>query len=40
MDQTQFGLRANWKQFTLLVIVNAFVGDMVGIGTQGKIGTR
>lgn len=25
------GLRANWKQFTLLVIVNAFVGGMVGI---------
>ena len=27
----QLGLRANWKQFTLLVIVNAFVGGMVGI---------
>lgn len=25
------GLRQNWKQFTLLVIVNAFVGGMVGI---------
>ncbi len=25
------GLRANWKQFTLLVIVNAFVGAMVGL---------
>ena len=25
------GLRANWKQFTLLVIVNTFVGGMVGI---------
>lgn len=25
------GLRANWKQFTLLIIVNAFVGGMVGI---------
>ena len=25
------GLRANWRQFTLLVIVNAFVGGMVGI---------
>jgi MFS family permease len=24
------GLRANWRQFTLLVIVNAFVGAMVG----------
>jgi len=27
----QLGLRANWRQFTLLVIVNAFVGAMVGI---------
>ena len=25
------GLRANWRQFTLLVVVNAFVGAMVGI---------
>ena len=25
------GLRANWRQFTLLVAVNAFVGAMVGI---------
>ncbi|WP_375539563.1 MFS transporter [Rugamonas fusca] len=25
------GLRANWRQFTLLVIVNAFVGAMVGM---------
>jgi MFS family permease len=25
------GLRANWRQFTLLVIVNAFVGAMVGL---------
>jgi MFS family permease len=24
------GLRANWRQFTLLVLVNAFVGAMVG----------
>ena len=32
MDRiTTLGLRANWKQFTLLVIVNAFVGGMVGI---------
>jgi len=28
---TTLGLRQNWKQFTLLVIVNAFVGGMVGI---------
>ena len=27
----RLGLRANWQQFTLLVIVNAFVGAMVGI---------
>ena len=25
------GLRANWRQFTLLVAVNAFVGGMVGL---------
>ena len=27
----RIGLRANWRQFTLLVIVNAFVGAMVGL---------
>jgi MFS family permease len=27
----QTGLRANWHQFTLLVIINAFVGAMLGI---------
>ncbi len=27
----QLGLRANWQQFSLLVIINAFVGGMVGI---------
>jgi MFS family permease len=27
----QLGLRENWAQFTLLVLVNAFVGGMVGI---------
>src|SRR5260370_9441389 len=27
----QLGLRANWRQFTLLVVVNAFVGGMVGL---------
>ncbi|HNR55329.1 MAG TPA: MFS transporter [Flavobacteriales bacterium] len=31
MSTPTLGLRANWKQFTLLVIVNAFVGGMVGI---------
>jgi MFS family permease len=25
------GIRANWRQFTLLVVVNAFVGAMVGM---------
>ena len=29
--QVALGLRANWQQFTLLVIVNAFVGAMVGL---------
>jgi MFS family permease len=27
----QLGLRTNWEQFSLLVIVNAFVGAMVGL---------
>ena len=27
----RLGLRTNWQQFTLLVIVNAFVGGMVGL---------
>ena len=27
----QLGLRANWQQFLLLVVINAFVGGMVGI---------
>jgi MFS family permease len=27
----RLGLRSNWQQFTLLVIVNAFVGAMVGL---------
>jgi len=27
----ELGLRANWQQFTLLVIINAFVGGMVGL---------
>lgn len=27
----RLGLRENWQQFTLLVIVNAFVGGMVGL---------
>jgi MFS family permease len=27
----QLGLKENWRQFTLLVIINAFVGGMVGL---------
>jgi MFS family permease len=30
-ETTKLGLKENWKQFTLLVIVNAFVGGMVGL---------
>jgi MFS family permease len=31
MNKIQLGLRENWSQFTLLVIVNAFVGGMIGL---------
>ena len=31
MHNTTLGLKANWQQFTLLVIINAFVGGMVGL---------
>ncbi|BDS10402.1 MFS transporter [Aureispira anguillae] len=31
MKQVKLGLKENWKQFSLLVIVNAFVGGMVGM---------
>jgi MFS family permease len=31
MTGPQLGLRANWFQFSLLVLVNAFVGAMVGL---------
>jgi MFS family permease len=31
MDQVRLGLKENWKQFTLLLVVNAFVGGMVGM---------
>ncbi|OJJ23130.1 MFS transporter [marine bacterium AO1-C] len=31
MAEVKLGLRENWKQFTLLVVVNAFVGGMVGL---------
>ncbi len=30
-NSPRLGLLANWQQFTLLVIVNAFVGAMVGL---------
>ena len=29
--EIQLGLKENWKQFTLLVIINGFVGGMVGM---------
>ena len=29
-NELKLGLAANWRPFTLLVIVNAFVGAMVG----------
>jgi MFS family permease len=31
MKQAQLGLMENWKQFTLLVIITAFVGGMIGL---------
>jgi predicted MFS family arabinose efflux permease len=31
MHSQKLGLKANWQQFTLLVIVNIFVGGMVGM---------
>lgn len=31
METLQFGLKENWKQFSLLVIINAFVGGMIGL---------
>ncbi|HEX9152588.1 MAG TPA: MFS transporter, partial [Flavobacterium sp.] len=30
-EHIKLGLKENWKQFTLLVIVNAFVGGMIGM---------
>ena len=30
-ENIKLGLKENWKQFSLLVIVNAFVGGMIGI---------
>lgn len=31
MKKVQLGLKENWKQFTLLVIINGFVGGMIGL---------
>lgn len=31
MEKVKLGLKENWRQFTLLVIINAFVGGMVGL---------
>ena len=33
-SRVRLGLQANWQQFTLLVIINAFVGAMVGVEGQ------
>jgi MFS family permease len=30
-DSIQLGLKENWKQFSILVLINAFVGGMVGM---------
>lgn len=30
-ESIKLGLKENWKQFTLLVVVNAFVGGMIGL---------
>ena len=31
VNKIRLGLRANWRQFALLVVVNAFVGGVVGV---------
>lgn len=31
LQNIQLGLKENWKQFTILVIVNAFIGGMIGM---------
>lgn len=31
VEHIKLGLKENWKQFTILVIVNAFVGGMIGM---------
>jgi MFS family permease len=41
-ERVRLGLRANWQQFALLVVVNVFVGGMVGLErtTTSLMGTR
>jgi len=41
-ERVRLGLRANWQQFALLVVVNVFVGGMVGLErtTTSLVGTR
>jgi MFS family permease len=41
-ERVRLGLRANWQQFTLLVVVNVCVGGMVGLErtTTSLVGTR
>jgi MFS family permease len=41
-ERVRLGLRANWRQFALLVVVNVFVGGMVGLErtTTSLVGTR
>jgi MFS family permease len=31
MNNVRLGLKENWKQFTILVVINGFVGGMVGL---------
>ena len=31
VPRVTLGLRANWRQFSLLILINAFVGGMVGL---------
>ena len=31
MEEIKLGLRENWRQFSILVVVNAFVGGMIGM---------
>jgi len=31
IKQVKLGLKENWRQFTLLVVINAFVGGMIGL---------